>query len=617
MLLASPRQLKRVAIDMRVSVEQNIEVAAPRAGARTAPDPATPDLGVLSRDVAAALQSFYATIDRITADNPVAVARLQELAGKSRLEALSAAETDELGTLKLHALRQGRAVGAVIGFFLKFKPYPMLQEIRARGKLFQPPFGPVLVVDGPAVREVFERDQEFTVEPYGTEMMKVMSPAHNGGFTTFILSTDDNALYEPDKRLLSAVCTPADAEVITELIHRDCVRRVGAAVEAARAFGSPIIDVVQTVARYVPVTLGHRYLGVPVETQEGSFELTTEMLTYYGTPIDGLAETALTKADGVIPDERRMYLWIKAAFQHFFNNVQKDPVVQVQGLRACRQLLAYLLREIGIQRQRLLAGEPVDDTMLTRLLQFQLGRSPASVTPPPGLDPRLVSDLRIAENVMGTIVGAVAGQEEATCRVIDSLMRLHAGEYQTTGAAGYRYGSFTEATKLARNVLNGRKVQESRRELYKYFLEALRLQPQGEVLLRKCARDGSQIAGSRPLAAGTLVFASHGSAMKDVPEPDAFILDRPREHHLHYGWSRHTCLGHHVSPVIIIETMVALLGLQDLERPEPGADEASFPFERRFGRLQLDDQNLYTTTFSLRFADSGTTRRFWPVASRN
>ena len=87
--------------------------------------------------------------------------------------------------------------------------------------------------------------------------------------------------------------------------------------------------------------------------------------------------------------------------------------------------------------------------MLTRLLQFQLGRSSASVARPPDLDPRLVSDLRIAENVMGTIVGAVAGQEEATCRVIDSLIRLQEGEYRTTGPEGYRYGSFAEATQLA------------------------------------------------------------------------------------------------------------------------------------------------------------------------
>ena len=202
------------------------------------------------------------------------------------------------------------------------------------------------------------------------------------------------------------MCNRQDADAITEVIHQDCVRRVAAAVAAARTSGSSTIDVVQTVARYVPVTLGHRYLGVPVAAQPGSFDLTPEMLTYYGTPIDGQPDTALTAGDGIIPDEQQMYLWIKAAFQHFFNNVQKDPAVQVQGLRACRQLLAYLLREIGIQRQRLLDGQPVDDTMLTRLLQFQLGRSAPSVARPPDLDPRLVSDLRIAENVMGTIVGA-------------------------------------------------------------------------------------------------------------------------------------------------------------------------------------------------------------------
>ena len=396
------------------------------------------------------MRSFFDSIDRVSADNPVALARLAELAGKARLAELNDAEAQEIQSLKLQAVRQGRAVGAVIGFFLKFKPFPMLEEIRRKGPVFQPPFGPVLVVDGAAVRDVLERDQEFTVEPYGVEMMKVMSPLHNGGFSTFILSTDDNSVYEPDKRLLSAVCNTAgrrrdhrgDSRGLRSPGWRSCGRRT--------ASGSSTIDVVQTVARYVPVTLGHRYLGVPVAAQSGSFELTPEMLTYYGTPIDGQPDTALTPRDGIIPDERQMYFWIKAAFQHFFNNVQKDPVVQVQGLRACRQLLAYLLREIGIQRERLLNGKPVDDTMLTRLLQFQLGRSSSSVPRPPDLDPRLVSDLRIAENVMGAIVGAIAGQEEATCRVIDSLIRLQAGEFRTTGPGGYRYGSFCRSQRAGR-----------------------------------------------------------------------------------------------------------------------------------------------------------------------
>jgi len=598
---------------MRLSIEHHTDQAA--AAAAVPADPTAPDLTFLAKEPGTALQSFYSTIERIAADNPVSVARLQELAAKARLGNITESEGQELQSLKIQAVRQGRAVATVIGFFLKLKPYPMLEEVRKKGKIFQPAFGPVLVVEGDAVRNVLERDQEFTVDPYGVEMMKVMTPSHNGGFSTFILSTDDNASYDPDKKLLSAVCNRDDAERITDVIHRDCVRRVGAALAVARTAGTSAIDVVPTVARYVPVTLGHRYLGVPVAAQNGSFELTPDMLTYYGTPVEGQAETALKKDDGIIPDESQMYQWIKAAFRHFFNNVQKDPQVQLDGLRSCRLLLAYLLREIGIQRERILSGQTVDDTMLTRLLLFQLGRSAPTVARPASLDPRLVSDLRIAENVMGTIVGAIAGQEEATCRVIDSLIRLKDGEYRTSGPAGVRYGTFREAVELAVNVLSGTRIRESRRGLYKYFLEALRLQPQGEVLLRKCVADGARIADSRPISAGTLVFAAHGSAMRDIPDPDAFVLDRPRAHYLQYGWSRHTCLGQHVSPVIIVESMIALLGLQDLARPEAGPGEAAFPLERRFGRLQLDDQNLYATTFSLRFADSGTTRMFWPLAA--
>ena len=132
-----------------------------------------------------------------------------------------------------------------------------------------------------------------------------MSPAHNGGFTTFVLSTDDNAVYEPDKRLLSLVCNRQDAARITDLIHRDCMRRVGRGRAGGRAASgsSDASTSCRRVARYVPVTLGHEYLGVPVAEQPGSFELTDEMLTYYGEPIDGQPETALGREDGVIPDE--------------------------------------------------------------------------------------------------------------------------------------------------------------------------------------------------------------------------------------------------------------------------------------------------------------------------
>ena len=127
--------------------------------------------------------------------------------------------------------------------------------------------------------------------------------------------------------------------------------------------------------------------------------------------------------DGVVPDERQMYVWIKAAFQHFFNNVQQDPVVQIQGLRACRQLLIYLLREIAIQRQRLRDGQPVPDTMLTRLVQFQHPRSfrPTEGTSrhppgaPPPVPPTPSPGTAVADSVIGLGVHQINRRFAAAC----------------------------------------------------------------------------------------------------------------------------------------------------------------------------------------------------------
>ncbi len=325
------------------------------------------------------------------------------------------------------------------------------------------------------------------------------------------------------------------------------------------------------------------------------------MLTYYGTPIDGQAETALKTADGVIPDEQQMYLWIKAAFRHFFNNVQKDPQVQIDGLRACRLLLAYLLREIGIQRERLLSGQPVDDTMLTRLVLFQLGRSAPTVARPANLDPRLVSDLRIAENVMGTIVGAIAGQEEATCRVIDSLIRLQGGEYRTSGSGTVALRKLRRGDRSSPlNVLSGIDARESRRELYKYFLEALRLQPQGEVLLRKCATRWSahrrQPADLRP---------ARSSSPRTARRCGTFPS---RTRSSSTGLASTTCSTDGVGipasastsrPSSSSRRWLPCSDFRICRGLSPAPASRPSRFERRFGRLQLDDQNLYATTFSL------------------
>jgi len=306
-------------------------------------DPSIPDVSFLKDEPEQAMVSFYSTMQRLMEDNPVDIARLTELAGKAKTGSLSPQEASELETLKLAATRQGKAVGAGYGFFFRYKPYPMLAEIRAKEKLFQPPFGPIIVVHGDTVREVLTRHHEFTVDPYGREMVKSLTPNNNDGFDTFILSTDDDSKYLEDKALLTAVVNRNDPQLITDLIHQDCMRRVKEAVREVRASDNNYIDVVPAVARFVPVTLGHHYFGVPAAQHKGSFELTDEMLEYYGDKVPGpdgktplptsyknaagetinLPDSALKRGDGVIPDELQIYLWIKAAFRNFFNNVKR------------------------------------------------------------------------------------------------------------------------------------------------------------------------------------------------------------------------------------------------------------------------------------------------------
>lgn len=611
-----------------------VDQALQQSPAPQVDDPATPDLSYLKLHFAEALQSFYATVARVVESNPVDVARLAELTGKANSGSISPDEMAELQSLRIRAARQGRAVGGVYGFFLKYNAYSMLAEIRNKEKLFQPPFGPIIVVDGDSVRDVLSRHDEFTVDPYGREMVKSMTPAENGGFDTFILGTDDADKYLEDKKLLSTVVNKDDPARITDLVHKDCMRRVGLAVDAARRDGPGQIDIVAAVARFVPVTVSSDYLGIPTARESASFELNADMLRYYGAKVAGpdgksplptthrrpdgssvdLPDSALGKADGVIPDELQVYEWIKASFQNFFNNVKKDIEVQARGVRAYRELLVYTLRELDVQRAALNAGKAVPDTMLTRLLKLQMGLADPALTPHPGIDPKRVSDLRIAENLMGTVVGAIAGQEEATCRMIDSMIRLKEGEYARQDAAlsgDKRHGSFEEARQLALDALENRDASESRRQLRQYALEALRLQPQSETLLRECRKEGATISGSRPIRAGTLVFAAHGSAMQDTEHADAFIIGRDEKHYLQFGYGRHKCLGQYVSPVILVETLISILALENLRRPQPRQGESGSPLERRFGRLQLDDNNLYARTFTLEFDFDGTTSRYY------
>ena len=261
---------------------------------------------------------------------------------------------------------------------------------------------------------------------------------------------------------------------------------------------------------------------------------------------------------------------------------------------------------LKIYKDRLRRGEAVPDTILTRLLRMQsevagdgaqaLEQEFASLLGAPlpaGELARRLSDSMIRFNVCAMVTGSVVNSQKATAQIVDSILRLKDGEYEARNGSSY-----DEATRLAGIDEDDPGYAESLETLRKYALEALRLQPQAEVLLRRCVQDNTALGGV-PLRKGTLVFVAFAAAMRDavaVPQPLAFDIgrderligylsggERAREApqsqtYLQHGYGRHKYLGRYASEIMMLESLRALLRLGRLQR--------------RSG-LQMDEQGLY------------------------
>jgi hypothetical protein len=144
-------------------------------------------------------------------------------------------------------------------------------------------------------------------------------------------------------------------------------------------------------------------------------------------------------------------------------------------------------------------------------------------------------------------------------------------------------------------------------------LSRLRLQPQGEVLLRRCVQDTTEPAGV-PIRAGTPVFVAYAAAMRDphaVPEPLAFDVGRDEQlspylsdglrareapqsrTYLQHGYGRHKCLGRYASEITMRESLRALLRLGRWQRLSP---------------VQLDEQGLYVRSLRVGIVSGRGTR---------
>jgi cytochrome P450 len=520
------------------------------------------------------------------------------------------------------ARARGAAVSQLITRWLAARPYDMLQELLDQPAdampIFKPEFGPVILMRHAHVRRCLERTDLFTVDPYAAEMARATDDKTKNpfAFSHFLLGTDRDDLYRLDDVLLRRVVSRQDEAALAALIRDEAERWTS----GARVSADGEMDVVTTLATFVPLRIVMDYLGVPFHDPGESSQVPGLRGGDRFSLSQGLQEVfSFTKIEnGLVPTAADLFTWIKDAFRNTFNNFdQTRPSFRdfrERGLIATEYLTAYIHELIAAHKGRIQRGEPVPDTMLTRLVRLQLRASgdegplleqecagALGVPLPVGEVAKRLSDSMIRSNVFGTAVGAVVNPQEGTARLVDSMLRLKDGEYEVRNGSTY-----DRAVLMARTSETEPEYPGSLRVLTRYALEALRLRPQGEVLLRMCVEDNAELGGTL-IRKGTPVFAAFAAAMRDpafVPHPLAFDVERdeqPVEYlrdrerageapqsqlYLQHGFGRHKCLGRYASELTMRESLRALLRLGALERRS---------------ELQMDEHGLYAVSLRVAF----------------
>jgi cytochrome P450 len=378
-----------------------------------------------------------------------------------------------------------------------------------------------IVTRYPDVTEVLTRDSDFTISQANAgKIDQIDGP--------FILGMDESPQYEQEKAMLRQVVRPGDLENIREFVAETAVRLIADVRPRGR------IDVVNGLARIVPIRLVAEYFGMPG------------------------------------PDDPAMMRWMRDIFHYIFADLTNSQSVLQDAVNSSAELRPYMNAQIALRKSQRLAPER-EEVVLERLLATQevalhnddvLGRLLAlQDAAHPWLD-----DNSVRRNLGGVIVGAVDTTSKFVTLAIDELLRRPPVLVEAQAAA---LRGDVEAVKG-------------------FAWEAVRFNPHHPLQVRFCSRE-AQIAqgqkGSKKVPAGTFVYAATLSAMFDpavFTNPEDFDPRRKVEY-LHFGYGLHTCFGRAINGVQIPELLAALLRLPNLRRAPGSAGRIYYdgPFPNR------------------------------------
>jgi cytochrome P450/glutathione S-transferase len=395
------------------------------------------------------------------------------------------------------------------------------------------------------VVEVLKRDRDFTISQVNAEKINTIDGP-------FILGMDASPEYDRENAVLHQAVHREDLPAIRQFVAQAAAELIEAARPRRR------IDVVNGLARVVPVRLVAAYFGMPG------------------------------------PNDATMMRWMRDVFHFIFANLTNAPSVLEDALNSSAQLRRHMDAQIAL-RKSLLVKQNRKGVILDRLLAMQ-DESPSARgngtvlqikehTPSlteaieDGNDDVLgrllalqdstrpwLDDNAVRRNLGGVIVGAVDTTSKFVTLAMDELLRRPTALAEARAAA---LGGDIEAVR-------------------RYAWEAVRFNPHHPLQARFCPQETWVAAGqsrSKSIPAGSSVYAATLSAMFDpavFTHPNEFNANRNAEY-LHFGYGMHACFGRYVNGVQIPELVAALLRLPNLRRAAGSAGQILYdgPFPDR------------------------------------
>jgi cytochrome P450 len=271
---------------------------------------------------------------------------------------------------------------------------------------------------------------------------------------------------------------------------------------------------------------------------------------------------------GLHIDPVRMMQWTRAVFRHVFANFTDDPLIAEEASHA-RSAMDLCIRE-QVSRQAL--GDASSGHGMVYSLLGEAGITPDRRPHEPLQDAeRTHLEIRVSNFVGGLACAMAETLSTAICYTIDYLID--------------RPDLLNGAREAARMIDSDDSIcQESGFDrLTHYVFEILRFTPEIPFLPRICVRNfvvARMTERARLVPGNTMMLAAISSAMFDpekFPNPEKFCLERSLESYLHFGWSKHRCLGQDIARKAVPQAVAPLLCLEGLQRA-PG----------RAGRIQFD-----------------------------